>query len=192
MTAALWITLISAILLAIFGTGTGLYGWFKLGAERRKTSAEADEITAKVHTAVLRDLNEDYDRLADEVAQLRMAAIMREKENSECRQQLHEMRETVASLRIELARHGRLAELSRRKAHLALNMLGNFEIHIDNLLGAMRDHVCQEEGEHGMHITPLMRPHKLREAFQFEMNKLEQAEIKLLDESLTEEPDAPV
>ncbi len=163
------IGLTSTIIGALGGAG-GLYAWFKLGPERGKLKAEAAHVASGMHSSLLRDAENEHNRLSNELMQVRMEVSALEHQHDECRRVVAGLQATIATLRVEFARHARMAELSRAKAHLANNALGNYELHIAMLLDILRDN--------SIPINPDMRPHKLRSNLQVEMNKLEELEIE--------------
>lgn len=175
------ITFVVGLITALLGSG-GMYAWFKLGPERKKIYIEVAEHAADLQGDVLDDLKEAYNRVCEELVQIRMQMVSREREHGECQKRIHEMEMTITSLRQDLDRHGRMAEMARRKSHLALNAIGNYELHIDNLLTILR--------EHDVPITPMMHTHRLRKALQAEMNKLEEIESTTVERAIKQEDEA--
>ncbi len=164
---------VSTILGALGGAG-GLYAWFKLGPERTKLKVESAEVATKIHSSLLRDAEHDHDRLSGELTQSRMETSALEHQHDQCRRMVVELQATLTTLRIEFARNARMAELSRAKAHLINNALGNYELLIAHLLDILRDNEVP--------ISPEMRPHRLRSNLQAEMNKLEELEIEAVQQ----------
>ena len=97
-------------------------------------------------------------------------------ENMELSGQVQELRADLVACQHEVKTAQRQAWLARRHAHLARHAIGNYELHIDILLDEMR--------QAGMRITPLMRPRKIREQFQMEMEKLEKLEGVVTQEAI--------
>jgi hypothetical protein len=159
---------------AVIGSG-GLYAWFKVGPERRK-------ITTEIHTSVLRDSHTAYQNISDELSQIRMNNIMLEEENEHFRGRVSELERVIVGQQEAVNRHGRMAELARRKAHVALNGLGGYELHIEHLLDRLRDE--------NINLTPLDRPTRLRQALQAEMNKLEELESVATAQAITDSASA--
>ena len=142
MSETLLIALIAtgcSLVTALF-TASGVIAWFTVGPQRRKITIDAAQGAILIQSSVLKDIHEDYDRLGDELGQVKMEAMAREKENEDCREKIRELERSVAFLHIDLDRHGRMAELARRKSHTAIHALGNYELHIDSLLDEMRKH----------------------------------------------------
>lgn len=163
------LTLLVGLAGTLLGSG-GVYALLKVGPERRKTDAE-------VHTSLLRDSHTAYQQLSEELAHAKMINISLEKENEDCRDKVVQLQRTLRMIEEEINRHGRMSELARRKAHIAINALGGYELHIEHLLDRLRDEKIQ--------LTPLDRPTRLRQAFQAEMNKLEELESIATAQAIT-------
>lgn len=177
---------IATILGSLLGGGT-VYGILKLGPERKKLTVESDKISIDIAEAalsvsqgVLKSVKDDYDRLADDLAVLKMQSIARERENEDCQQRIQELQNSVSFLQRQLEHHGRVAQLARRKAHLAIHTMGYYEIHVDNILDVIRK---LHPGNVPVTITEEMRTHQIREAFQREMAKLEYLETKDIEQA---------
>lgn len=173
------IGVVTTFLGTAIGTG-GMYAWFKLGPERKKITVEVAHEAVVIHSSVLKDIKEDYDRVSNELGLLKMEIISLEKENEDCRKRVQALESSVIFLQRDLDRHGRMAEMSRRKAHLAANTLGLYELHVEQQLEEMRGH--------GIVITSEMRTQKLRAAYQAEMNKLDELESTVTEQAIKEEP----
>ena len=170
--------LIGVIGLAGIALGSGgLYAWFKLGPERRKLSVD-------INSSLLRDAQAAYQQLSDELSQTKMSNIMLENECDNCRDKVFQLEHVIQTLQEELSRHGRMAELARRRAHLAINTLGNYELHIELLLDRMR--------AENIMLNALDRPLKLRREFQAKMNELEKLESMAMTQALAEYREIPV
>lgn len=160
-----------------FISGGVVTAWFKLGPERRKLTIETAEGAVLVHSNVLKDLKSDYDRLGSELGQVKMEGMEQEKENEECRRKILRLETSIMLLQQQSNIQGRTVELARRRSHAAINALGSYELHIDGLLDVMR--------EKRIDITPAMRPRILREAFQAEMQKIDEWENLTLEQAAT-------
>ncbi len=171
-TATIAVGAIASLLGALLGTG-GLYAYFKLGPERR-------QIVIETAHEVMEILREDYNRVSDELTQVKMESVVLEKQHAECRKEIGELQASVRFLQRDLDRHGRMAELARRRAHVAVHAIGAYELLIDELLAKMRDSKIA--------ITPIMRPTKIRTALQAEMDKLEDIESTVTEQAVKEAP----
>lgn len=160
----------------VFGTflgASGVIAWFKLGPERRKLRADANKSEIDADSQIFKDLNVAYNRVSDELSQALMRIRAVETENETLRQQTHNLQVSITTLQGEINRQARLSALARARSHMALKMLGNYELHIDFLLDEMRDARIE--------ITPIMRTSKLRVAFQAQMDRLEAMEVQELE-----------
>lgn len=155
----------------LFGAG-GVVAWFKLGPERRQTSTETQ-------STIFEDLNSAYVRVCDELLQSQMRLKACEAENESCRRQLQDLQTAVGTLKSDVGRQYRLFLLARARAHLASKTLGNYELHIDFLLEEMRSHKVP--------ITPMMRTTRIRNAYNGQLEKLEEMEAQELEKVLKEE-----
>jgi hypothetical protein len=161
----------------VFGAATGaggLYAWFKLGPERNKLRIDAARVETTIHSSLLRDAGNENTRLSGELTQERMQLAALGHECDECHKTVASLQATFATLRVEFARNARMSELSRAKAHLALNGLGNYELLIARLLDILRDN--------DVPISPEMRPNRLRANLQAELNKLEELEVEAIQQ----------
>lgn len=168
-----------ALVSAIGGAG-GVAALFKLKAEKGQITVSAAQGAVIVHSTVLKDIKEDYDRLAEELAQVRMENVEIRKENVTCQRIMGELRVSIALLHVTLDRQGRLSELARRKSHVAVHALGGYELLIDEIFNEMR--------RGNLSIRDELRPHKLRAAFQAEMDKLEELEAQIIEQAVKAEP----
>lgn len=174
----IWASILIAIATLVLGSG-GVLAWFKLGPERKRIVIEAAEGAVILQSNVLKDIQTSYDNLNDELAQLKMDNIMVEEEKERCQAQIARLQTSVEFMQRDLDRHGRMAELARRKSHLAVHTLGNYELHVGLLLDEMR--------KARLEITPDMRPQHIRSAFQQEMDKLEVMESLVTEEAMAAE-----
>ena len=157
--------------------GGGLYAWFKIGPERRR-------LTADTNSTLLRDAREAYQQLSDELSQTKMTNIMLENECDNCRDKVFQLEHVIQTLQEDISRHGRMSEIARRRAHLAINTLGNYELHIELLLDRMR--------AENVVLNALDRPIKLRREFQAKMNELEKLESLATTQALAEYREIPI
>lgn len=176
----LWVTLLVGLAGALVGT-TGAVAWVKVFAERKKVRVDAELGTATISSTLLKDVYQSYRNLADDLAQTKMECAAIEQENEDLHKIVQELRLTVSSQQFDLSKSQRnLNEesektwLARRQAHLADNTLGNYELHIESLLDELRK--CK------VPITPMMRPQRIRAAYQAEKEKLEKLESRLTDQ----------
>lgn len=171
-------TIIGAIIGSLFGAG-GVYAWLKVGPERRKLIADAEKVIVDTAHSVLQDVRDDYSRLSDEIAQVKLENISHEKKHEDCQKEVRDLQATVKILQQDLHRHGRLSTIARRKAHLAIHSIGGYEILIEQIFEQMR--------EHSIPITSNLRPIVLRLAFQKEMQSLENLEAEIINETVKQE-----
>lgn len=161
------------------GAISAVVGWYRLRAERKKSSAETQNLIADTQSQVLEDLNKQYLRVCDELVQTQMGLKACEAENEICRAKVQELQAAVGLLQGQ----SRLFLLARARAHLAIKTLGSYELHIDYLLDEMRSH--------NVPITPMMRTQAIRTAYQIATEKLETMEAQelevLLRHQITEE-----
>lgn len=169
------IVAISAVVGALVGSG-GVYGWLKAGPERRKITIDTAQGILVMQGDVLEDIRQAYDRLCTEFGEMKMEAISREEQHANCRREIDQLQQTVRYLQRDLDRHGRMAELARRKAHVAVHAIGGYELLIDEILTEMRNHQIP--------IPPILRPHTLRVALQAEMDKLEKMEAAITEQAV--------
>lgn len=163
---------VAGTLLGTLLGGGGVAAWFLLGPRRRKITIDAAHDAVLIHSGVLKDVRDEVNRLSNELAQMQMEGMALEKAHQDCEKRIQDLESQLQVLRREVD----LARLSRRKAHLAIHTLGNYELHIDLLLDEMR--------KQRLAITPLMRPHKIRAAFQAEMAKIEEMESTITEQTV--------
>lgn len=169
------ISLVSAV-----GGAGGIAALFKLKAEKGQITVSAAQGAVIVHSTVLKDIKQDYDRLAEELAQVRMEGVTREQEHETCKRKIAELQLSVTFLQRDLDRHGRLSELARRKSHVAIHAIGGYELLIDEILSEMR--------RNNVPIPAELRPYNLRAAFQAEMDKLEELEATITEQAMRTDP----
>lgn len=177
------LNLVLTIISVLFGTG-GIVSLFKVRAEKGHILTQSTKEIVEASSAVRKDLREDYDRLSDELAEVRMSNISLEKEHDACTKKIFELQASVNFLQRDLDRHGRMAELARRKSHVALHAIGGYELLIDDILVEMRNN--------NVPIPPTLRPHKLRQALQAEMDKIDELESVVVEQAVkAESPETP-
>ena len=153
---------------------TGLVAWYKAGPEREKTKAEAAQIAVDAAEHAVEIQSRQYNQLNDELIQKTMEMIAAGQQLEDFKRQCEECRVARTVEQRELTDQRRIALIARRRDHLSRHTLGQYEVHIETLLEHLRG--C------GVAITPLMRPQKIREAFQHEMERLDK-----LDAVVTED-----
>ncbi len=178
MTDNTLLVLISGIT-GLFGSG-GVYAWFKLRAEKGKITVDAAQGAVIIQASVLKSIQEDYLRLAKQVSEMEMEMIAKEEEYGGCRKKILKLELTVEFLQRDLDRHGRMTELARRRSHVALNTIGNYELLIDTLLSELR--------EHEIPVEPELKSFKVRSKFQEEMAKIDQLEALVTEEAVKSVP----
>lgn len=182
-----WLNVTLTVISALFGTG-GFVALFKVRAEKGHILTQSTKEIIEASSAVRKDLREDYDRLAEELAQVRMANIALEEENAGCAQKIFELQASVNFMQRDLDRHGRMAELARRKSTVALHSIAGYELLVDDILNEMR--------RNNIPIPADLRPHKLRLALQAEMDRLDELEAMVVEQAVKAEPpetpDAPI
>ena len=144
-----WIGILSTLAGLLTGGGV-IAAWFKLGPERRKLKVE----TAQGEYTII---SSDYRRVCAENDEMRMELVSLEQQLHFCGQHLEDLRLTCKTCQQDMA-------LTRARAHLAINTMASYEIHIDLLLEEFR--------KRQIPITPMMRSSRIREAFLLEMNQL--------------------
>jgi len=80
---------VSGLIGALFGAG-GVVAWRKAGVERRKVDADTQ-------SQILKDLNEAYVRVCDELAQTQMRLVSCEVENERCRERVQKLQGRVTN-----------------------------------------------------------------------------------------------
>lgn len=170
------------LITALGGAGT-LLTWQRFRSEKRSGQLiiKAAEGAVVIQGGVLQTLNNQIDTLHDEIAQMKMENIETEKKHEDCEKSLGEVKISVALLQNDLASHSRMSELARRKTHVAINTLGNYELLIENVLAELRTH--------NIPIKDDMRPIRIRETFQAKMNQLEELESRVTQQAVTQEMD---
>lgn len=169
---------VAGVVGAIFGSG-GLYAYFKLGPERGQITVNAAEGAVIVHSGVLKDINEQYKAIKDELSQVKMEAETAEQAHMNCRQEIGEFKVQLKFLQRDLDRHGQMTVLARRKTHLALNAIGGYEILVDNILTELRNN--------NVPIKDDLRSHNLRTSLQQKMDELDDLEEEVLRKTLAPE-----
>lgn len=164
---------------ALFGSG-GVYAWFKLSAEKGQIIVSTAQGVVIAQSSVLKDIQEAYDRVAEELAQVKMDSMHREEEYSNCQERIKQMETSIMFLQRSLDRQGQMSILARRKTHVALNFIGSYELLVDNLLTELRDHHVK--------INPKLRSHDLRVRLQEEMDKIDELEATFAEETVKSEP----
>lgn len=168
----IWIALIGLVGAAL-GAG-GVSAFFKLGPERGQITVTAAQGAVVIHQNVLKDLNDRYDQLSDELAQMKMENMTLEQHHQQCRSQIGELQSSVLYLQKEQDRNSRLTLLARRKTHLAVHTIGAYDLLIENIFDDMR--------EHKVPIKPELRPIAIRQAFQTKMEEIEELEARVMEE----------
>ena len=164
----------------------GLYALLKLRPEAGQITVTAAQGAVIVQTGVIENLKKEIGRLADHLAEVEMEGASREVELENCtrtitnlNQQIQDFQLTVKYLQKDLDRHAKIADIARRKAHVAINAITGYELLIDELSDELRKHLVP--------ISPLLRPHKLRAALHEEMQKLEELEAQFLEQTIISE-----
>jgi hypothetical protein len=163
----------------IFGTG-GIVAYFKFRNQKGSGQFVVDAAKGAVivHTGVLKDISDQYERQGEEIQQLRMELATIEEQHNKCQVSLLDVQLSVRYMRRDLDRHGRASEICRRKCHVAVNVVQGFELLIENIFDEMR--------KHNVPITDDLRPTNMKRAYREEMNKLDELEASLLERMLTE------
>src|SRR5258705_1491118 len=78
----------------VLGSG-GLYAWLKLGPERRKITIEAARDAVVIHGEVLEDIREDQKQLREELGQVKMESLSREREHGQCEKKIAELERSI-------------------------------------------------------------------------------------------------
>ena len=159
---------------------TGLVAWYRAGPERKKTKADADKIAVDAAQQAVQIQLQQYNQLNDELIQRTMEAIGSAQQVEEFKKQCEECRVSRMMEQRELIDQRRIALIARRRDHLSRHTLGQYELHIETLLEHLRG--C------GVVITPMMRPQKIREAFQEEMERLDKLDATVTEEIVKHEP----
>ena len=168
---AVAISLVSALL----GSG-GIYAILKSGPERRKIVVSTSQDAFIIQSGVLKDLKAQYDSVSEELSLLKMENVEIKSQHADCRSEIVDLRTSTVLMQRDLDRHGKMTFISRRKTHLAVHTLGNYELLIEQIFDDLR--------ETPMPIRPEWRPTSVRSKFQEEMDKLEEMEAKLLEQTI--------
>lgn len=173
-----------AVITALGGAGS-LLAWQRFRGEKRSGQLiiKAAEGAVVIQGGVLQTLNNTIDSLHEDIAQMKMENMETERRHDDCEKSLGEVKLSVALLSRDLSSHSRMSELARRKTHVAINTLGNYELLIDNILGEFR--------ERKIPIKDDMRPTKIREDFQAKMNALEELEARVTQRGIEDDLENP-
>lgn len=144
-----WVAILSSAGGILVGGGA-IVAWFKLGPERRKLRVE----TAQGEYTII---SSDYRRVCAENDEMRMQLVSAEQQLDVCARHLEDFRLQCSACQKDIA-------LTRARAHLAINTMASYEIHVDLLLEEFR--------KRDIPITPMMRSSRIRQAFLLEMNQL--------------------
>lgn len=163
----------------MFSSG-GVYAWFKLRAEKGQIVVSAAQGAVIVQSGVLKDIQEAYDRLSDDFAQLKMESIAREEEIESCQGRIRDLQRSQQFLQQELARHGRMTELARQRSHIALNTLQKYEFRLDLLFKYLR--------EREVEIRPELTPQDIMQLHREKMDEVEKLERLLVEQAIKARP----
>lgn len=177
-----WLAVVLSAATLLFGSG-GVYAWFKLGAEKGQITVNAAQGAVIVHAGVLKDLQEQYERVTDELAQLRMETVALETQHEKCRELTHELQLSITFMHRDLDRHGRMAELARRKSHTAINAMASYELLIDQLHNKLT--------ENNILVPIELKSYDLRKSLRDEMNRLEDMESMITEQVVKKESPPP-
>lgn len=168
-------TILRVVIAAIAGLGSvgSLVAWRRFTGEKRSGQLiiKAAEGAVVIQGGVLKTLNDQIDNMIDEITQMKMENSEIERKHGDCEKSLHAVRLSVTLLQHDLASHSRMSELARRKTHVAINALGNYELLIEAILTELRNNHIP--------VTDDLRPAHIRENFQAKMNALEELESRV-------------
>jgi chromosome segregation ATPase len=175
----LWLQIVIGMAVLVFGTG-GIYALLKLGPERGQIIVRSAGELVIAHSSVLKDLREQYQKLSDEFAELKIEFSQLEIEHGKCQELTTELQQSIMFMHRDLDRHGRMAELSRRKSHAALNAMGGYELLIEKL----RDELQKND----VPLKAELSSYKVRKSLREEMEKLDEMESLITEQAIKQEP----
>lgn len=180
MTEETILRIIIGVITAIGGAGS-LVAWQRFRGEKRSGQLiiKAAEGAVVIQGGVLETLNSQIASLKEDMALVKMESIEIEKKHSDCEESLTAVKISLAVMQHDLASHSRMSELARRKTHVAINTLGNYELLIEMILTELRDH--------NIPIKDDLRPVHIRERFQEKMNALEELESRVTRQAVENE-----
>lgn len=176
-------TLLRIVILVIGGLGSagGLVAWQRFRGEKRSGQLiiKAAEGAVVIQGGVLDTLNNQLAAQDSRMGLLEMEIVEKDKRHEDCQEALAELKVTVGIMQHDLASHSRMSELSRRKTHVAINALGNYELLIETIFSDMRRQNAK--------IDDSLRPIHIRENFQRKMNELEDLEARVTQQAVNTE-----